>query len=65
MSRLVTQQATERRDHYTRYGIAFLLEHGFMRTPKGRTCYQMNLVQIRNAILETVYLGVIEAYLRR
>jgi hypothetical protein len=24
----------------------------------------MNLVQIRNAILETVYLGVIEAYLR-
>lgn len=25
----------------------------------------MNLVQIRNAILETVYIGVIEAYLRR
>jgi hypothetical protein len=24
----------------------------------------MNLVQIRNAILETVYIGVIEAYLR-
>ena len=25
---------------------------------------QMNLEQIRNAVLETVYLGVIEAYLR-
>ena len=33
------------RDHYTRYGLAFLLEHGFMRTPKGRTCSQMNLAR--------------------
>lgn len=34
-----------------------------MRTGKGRLCYQMNLQQIRNAILETAYIGVLEAYL--
>jgi hypothetical protein len=54
---------SERRDHYVRYGLAFLLEHGFMRTEKGRMCYRMNLEQIRNAILETSYIGVLEAYL--
>jgi len=30
VSRLVTQQTSERRDHYVRYGIALILEHGFM-----------------------------------
>lgn len=30
VSRLVTQQTNERRDHYVRYGIALILEHGFM-----------------------------------
>jgi hypothetical protein len=54
---------SERRDHYVRYGLAFILEHGFMRTEKGRMCYKMNLEQIRNAILETAYIGVLEAYL--
>ena len=28
VSRLVTQQISERRDHYVRYGLAFMLEHG-------------------------------------
>lgn len=28
ISRLVTQQTNERRDHYVRYGIALILEHG-------------------------------------
>ena len=64
MSRLVTQQVSERRDHYVRYGLAFMLEHGFMKTDRGRLCYRMNLEQIRNAILETAYLGVLDAYLR-
>jgi len=30
VSRLISQTVSERRDHYVRYGIAFLLEHGFM-----------------------------------
>ena len=64
VSRLVTQQISERRDHYVRYGLAFMLEHGFMKTERGRLCYRMNLEQIRNAILETAYLGVMDAYLR-
>eukprot|EP00854_Cymbomonas_tetramitiformis_P000463 gene463-842_t len=57
------QQMSERRDHYVRYGLAMILEHGFMNTEKGRLCYTMNLQQIRNAVLETVYLGVLEALL--
>ncbi|KAK3288628.1 hypothetical protein CYMTET_3846 [Cymbomonas tetramitiformis] len=64
VSRLVSQEMNERRDHYTRYGLAMILEHGFMNTDKGRMCYVNNLQQIRNAVLETVYLGVLEAFLR-
>ena len=60
---LRTNQVSERRDHYVRYGLAFILEHGFMRTERGRMCYRMNLAQIRNAVLETAYIGVLEAYL--
>jgi len=30
VSRLVTQSTSERKDHYVRYGIALILEHGFM-----------------------------------
>ena len=64
VSRLVTQQMNERRDHYTRYGIALILEHGFMKTQKGQQAYRMNILQIRNATLETMYFGVIEALLK-
>jgi len=64
VSRLVTQQVSERRDHFVRYGLAFMLEHGFMKTAKGQLCYKSNLEQIRNAVLETVYIGVLEAFLR-
>ena len=64
VSRLVTQQVSERRDHFVRYGLAFMLEHGFMKTQKGQMCYKSNLEQIRNAVLETVYIGVLEAFLR-
>ena len=28
VSRLVSQEMSERRDHYVRYGLAFMLEHG-------------------------------------
>lgn len=65
ISRLVTQQTNERRDHYVRYGIALILEHGFMKTAKGQQSYQMNILQIRNATLETMYFGVIEVSFSR
>jgi len=64
VSRLVTQSTSERKDHYVRYGIALILEHGFMKTPKGQESYRMNIMQIRNATLETMYFGVIEALLK-
>lgn len=36
-----------------------------MNTQKGQTCYRMHLMQIRNAVLETLYYatGAIEEYL--
>ncbi|KAK3255174.1 hypothetical protein CYMTET_35647 [Cymbomonas tetramitiformis] len=64
VSRLVSQETNERRDHYARYGLAMILEHGFMNTEKGKMCYVNNLQQIRNAVLETVYIGVLESLLR-
>ena len=64
VSRLVTQQVSERRDHYKRYGLAFMIEHGFMQSEKGRMTYKMHLEQIRDAILQSLYIGVIEALLR-
>jgi hypothetical protein len=63
VSRLVTQRTSSRKDHYVRYGLAFQLEHGFMNTDKGKMSYVNNLKQIRNATLDTIYLGVLRAYL--
>lgn len=63
VSRLLSSKMLTRRGHYERFGLAFILEHGFMNTDQGRMCYEMNLVQIKNAILETLYYGGIEEYL--
>ena len=64
ISRLVTQNISERQDYYVRKGLAFMIEHGFMNSPKGRMTYKMNLEQIRDAILQSLYIDVIEALLR-
>lgn len=63
-SRLVSQQRSEKSDHMQRYGLGFLIEHGFMRTERGRLSYTMHLKQIKNAVLETAYYLVLDAYLR-
>ncbi len=63
VSRLLTQQYDERSDTMVRYGIALMLEHGFMNTPQGVLNYFANLQQIKNATLETLMLGVQEAIL--
>ncbi|MBE35246.1 MAG: hypothetical protein CMI16_06790 [Opitutaceae bacterium] len=42
VSRLVTQQVSEHRDHFVRYGLAFMIEHGFMKTPKVRRAHERN-----------------------
>ena len=64
ISRLVTASTAARRESHQRYGIAFTLEHGFMNTERGRRWYAGNIQQIKNAVLETAYQLVIEAYLR-
>lgn len=61
VSRLVTQQISERRDHYVRYGLAFMIEHGFMQSPKGQMTYRANLEQIRDAVLSSLYIGKVQS----
>ena len=47
VSRLVTQQVSEHRDHFVRYGLAFMIEHGFMKTPKvGRAHERFHRVHV-------------------
>jgi len=64
ISRLVTQQISEHRDHMVRYGLAFMIEHGFMQSAKGQMTYKANLEQIRDAVLQSLYIGVIDSLLR-
>ena len=63
VSRLVTQQISERQDHYVRGGLAFMIEHGFWQSEKGRQNYALQLTQIKNATLDGLYVGVLEALL--
>lgn len=58
VSRTLSMKRTENRASMVRYGIAFILEHGFYLTEKGRKNFTMNLVQISNAILETAAMEV-------
>ncbi len=63
VSRLVTQQVNERRESYTRAGLAFMIEHGFWKTEKGRLSYALQIQQIKNATIDGLYIGVLEALL--
>ena len=63
VSRLVTQQVNERQEAYVRGGLAFMIEHGFWQSDKGRFNYTMQLQQIKNATIDGLYIGVLEALL--
>lgn len=63
MSRLLTSTFDTGSASFHRWGLAFMLEHGFMNTPRGRMNYRYNLVQIANATIETLCYGVIIALL--
>lgn len=63
VSRLVTQQISERQDHYVRGGLAFMIEHGFWQSEKGKQNYVLQLTQIKNATLDGLYIGVLESLL--
>lgn len=62
-SRLVTSQRDVKQDTITSYGIAGVLEHGFMKTPSGRLAYMANLWQFINSALECLCHGAQTAVL--
>jgi len=53
ISRLITSSKRSFKDHTVRHGLAFYLEHGFMKTAEGRQQYQRNLLGIRQCVQET------------
>lgn len=61
--RLVTAETERRSDNLLRRGLAFIIEHGFMTTDRGRRHFMMNLQQITDAVHTTAYFGVMQALL--
>jgi len=61
--RLVTAETESRSDNLLRRGLAFIIEHGFMTTDRGRRHFMMNLQQITDAVHTTAYFGVMHALL--
>jgi len=57
VSRLLTSNQKSFKAGLVRYGIALMLEHGFMKTAKGRKNYEMNIQQIVNATVMTLMKG--------
>lgn len=61
--RLVTAETERRSDNLLRRGLAFIIEHGFMTTDRGRRHFMMNLQQITDAVHTTAYFGVMHSLL--
>lgn len=61
--RLVTAETERRSDNLLRRGLAFIIEHGFMTTDRGRRHFMMNLQQITDSVHTTAYYGVMHALL--
>lgn len=57
VSRLLTSTFSQNKEYIVRYGIAMLLEHGFWNTKKGQTSFDMQILQIQNATIETACHG--------
>jgi hypothetical protein len=61
--RLVTSEMDTKSDNLLRRGLAFIIEHGFMTTERGRRTFMLNLQQITDAVHTTAYYGVMTALL--
>lgn len=61
--RLVTAETERRTDNLLRRGLAFIIEHGFMTTERGRKHFMLNLQQITDAVHTTAHFGVMHALL--
>lgn len=53
ISRLITTSSSGKEAFVVRRGLAFLLEHGFWRTPAGDEQYRRNILGIKQCVQET------------
>tara|TARA_Y100000389_G_scaffold110532_1_gene107622 strand:+ start:11030 stop:12892 length:1863 start_codon:yes stop_codon:yes gene_type:complete len=63
LPRFVTQESEQHTDNLLRRGLAFIIEHGFYKTERGKRHFSLNLRQITDAVHTTCYFGVIHALL--
>lgn len=63
LPRYVTQESEKHSDNLLRRGLAFIIEHGFYKTERGKRHFSLNLQQITDAVHTTCYFGVIHALL--
>ena len=63
LPRFVTQESEKHSDNLLRRGLAFIIEHGFYKTERGKRHFSLNLQQITDAVHTTCYFGVIHALL--
>lgn len=61
--RYVSAQSERHTDNLLRRGLAFIIEHGFYKTQRGKRHFALNLQQISDAVHVTCYFGVIHAML--
>jgi len=61
VSRMLTSSFDSTTSYMHRYGIAFIVEHGFWKTEKGKKQYAMNIKQIKFAIDEGACYGALLA----
>ena len=61
--RFVSAESESHSDTLIRRGLAFMVEHGFYKTERGKRHFNMNLAQISDAVKTTCYFGVIHALL--
>jgi len=62
--RYVSAQSESHSDNLLRRGLAFIIEHGFYKTERGKRHFNLNLQQITDAVHTTCYFGVIHALLQ-
>jgi hypothetical protein len=63
LPRFVTQESEKHSDNLLRRGLAFIIEHGFYKTDRGKRHFALNLQQITDAVHTTCYFGVIHSLL--
>lgn len=61
--RYVTAQSEAHSENLLRRGLAFMIEHGFYKTERGKRHFALNLQQIQNAVQTTCYFSVMHALL--